>query len=640
MKTNHEVQKKFVYLFINTFVIIVFFFAMLKIVKFNILNSNYDYILNIGQNWKNSPIIDLKVINFKDTDSNTTSCGDVNMKPLLNEYWPGTVVGCNIDNLIIPFQCHFFGNTIDAISKRKYKYWDGVEICVQRSNNTYLSLLRTAKKCPSGLKECGIIDNMGYKLCIKIDDNCPINLLVIEDKDKSLSPSFQNGSRHHIETKNKNIYFSNNFTNLSIINEVTISDITPCANPKFKNNFANSTHPLDVSYKNSHCQNFSENFFTEGLNYSLINTNYENIDTLSYQTLIHENNIYNLLLSLPGGKGFVVNGTNHQTSLFSRNYVGINHICIENLLRMGIKTDEFLNVFLSINDILSYIDKIFFVLLICFFVLFFIDFLLLIRHFMYYWFPIFNYLEKWRIKTLYIALFVLCLTCHVVCFSYMMYLDKLLDPLRVFSYLLPEYNKSVSCLDAISNGIFHSYNNSLIEIKILWYIILFLLCGNVIGFIVELLYMLELCVYSPETSISASNIDGVMDVRLPSIMKDFSNDGEANNNSFKLYLKTCEEMKTEEAYKNNEKFINESNSKNSINDEENHKSVVKNSIGENICPSRYEFVRCQSSKCFEPRPLTLKIDNINIRYSLKDVRGVDSRKTFEFKNEYRSEEVK
>ena len=254
MKENYEIQRRFIYSFLNTIIIITLFLTMLKLININILKSNADYIYNLGNSWKNGPITSLKIIN-KNHEPNQ-NCEDFNMEPLFEGNWEGTVKGCEIDNVIVPYECHLYGNTFSPYEKIKYKYWDNVEICAERQNKTYFDLVIVKTNCPPNYKVCGIVDNLDNILCVDIKENCPINYIMLVDKS---STNIDINNKSYLETNNKLLYYSIQSTNSKIINEVKISDQVPCINPKYKNNFPNSTYELDIYFKYSNCENFTMN---------------------------------------------------------------------------------------------------------------------------------------------------------------------------------------------------------------------------------------------------------------------------------------------------------------------------------------------------------------------------------------------
>jgi len=544
MKENYEIQKKFIYVFLNTIIIITLFLSMLKLINSSILNSNSDYIYSLGQNWKAGPVMDIKIINkIKDPNS---ECSDYNMESLLNDYWSGTVKGCEIDNIIVRFQCHLIGSLSKPIDKVKYKYWDGAELCAKRINSTYFDLVKEKINCPIHYKSCGIIDNLGNQLCVKNEEKCPLNYIKLEDKSKTELPPLSNipDSIIILETQNKYLYYSNEMTNAKIVNEVIISDLTPCTNPKFKNNYPNSTYDLDLFYKHSHCGNFSDNSPITETKYSLLNSNYEQIDELFYLLLLKDNNIIQNFNNLPNGKNFTEISAVHPTNLYFQNYVSINSFCIDNLEKIGVKKDDLLNSFLSIKIYLSQIDEIFFVIFVCFFTLFFFDFLLLIRHYVYYWFPVFSYISSWKIKIIYSSSFLILLITHMVCFYYMLMLDSILDYIREIRFLLPSYNSSnIKCLDDLSNEILNNFYNSLVDIKVIWVFINICIWINIVCFSVELILMLEIFVYSAQNSQETRTSDEDIVIHNNIEMKPFKVE---SDNSFQLNFKTCEKIKSEE----------------------------------------------------------------------------------------------
>jgi len=103
---------------------------------------------------------------------------------------------CNAENLIL--------------------YWghlSGIKLYYKRVNNTeyktlsYLNSAVTANEsCPIGKKMCGILDNLGNKLCYPQYLNCPLNYITTNKRDNNYS------SYDSAELKNKTVYFTNEAT--------------------------------------------------------------------------------------------------------------------------------------------------------------------------------------------------------------------------------------------------------------------------------------------------------------------------------------------------------------------------------------------------------------------------------------------
>ena len=73
---------------------------------------------------------------------------------------------CYADNIIYIWENYYYVSTNATKSSRQYSYL----------NNAVPS----EESCPSGKKMCGILDNLGNKLCIDNSENCPINYITLD----------------------------------------------------------------------------------------------------------------------------------------------------------------------------------------------------------------------------------------------------------------------------------------------------------------------------------------------------------------------------------------------------------------------------------------------------------------------------
>ena len=108
--------------------------------------------------------------------------------------WDGTIDGCDCEGNIFKGKCspekiengckHLFAN--DPIN---YSIFNSMSICVKRTKLNYGEYLKSnqvisnKKECTNTYnKYCGIIDTLGRKLCIKEEEDCPITINDIKNK--------------------------------------------------------------------------------------------------------------------------------------------------------------------------------------------------------------------------------------------------------------------------------------------------------------------------------------------------------------------------------------------------------------------------------------------------------------------------
>ena len=96
---------------------------------------------------------------------------------------------CQTDNLIYYWKGLFY-ERINATEYGKYSY---LKNAIQKDES-----------CPEGKKMCGILDELGNKLCFPLEESCPINYI----KESSEMPQ-DNLNYAFAEIENKKIYFTN-----------------------------------------------------------------------------------------------------------------------------------------------------------------------------------------------------------------------------------------------------------------------------------------------------------------------------------------------------------------------------------------------------------------------------------------------
>jgi len=111
----------------------------------------------------------------------------------------------------------YYCKDIPEVPSKYYEKFDFKKICVKRTKETYRDFLLNKqiieynKKCPEGYKCCGIVDTLNRKLCMKLNEQCPITINDINSLDKN-----------------------NNNENSQILSIFKITETKPCMNPNQK----------------------------------------------------------------------------------------------------------------------------------------------------------------------------------------------------------------------------------------------------------------------------------------------------------------------------------------------------------------------------------------------------------------------
>ena len=98
--------------------------------------------------------------------------------------------------------------------------WNGNEFCIKTNNISYIKLLDYSinknEKCKEGYKDCGYIDTLKHKLCLK--EKCPINKIEISN---SIKPPNDGLNYKTLNLKNnKYLHFTNEDGNNYIISSI------------------------------------------------------------------------------------------------------------------------------------------------------------------------------------------------------------------------------------------------------------------------------------------------------------------------------------------------------------------------------------------------------------------------------------
>ncbi len=195
---------------------------------------------------------------------------------------------------------------------------NGYKFCYEKKN-TYKELLynnqiiKKSENCKDNYKDCGIIDTLEQKLCIKQDEECPLYDVRI----KTNEDNFNDVNYDTDSSKNSNIYYNNqnyynNIIEKKIIGKLILNHGQPCyhLDEKLRKKF-NDEEIADEKLK---CE--SEIFG------KLTDEKYEELGQISYNKLYQDN--------LPNNKCkdlFKDIGNTDKVSLYKREFLGIDKEC-------------------------------------------------------------------------------------------------------------------------------------------------------------------------------------------------------------------------------------------------------------------------------------------------------------------------
>ena len=152
--------------------------------------------------------------------------------------------------------------------------WQNKEIVIIRMNPTYNyfyfldNLSEDGKSCKDdSYKQCAILDTLNQPMCVKKDEDCPINDIVIKEGQEKLE-EYSNYNFLPLDN-NKSIYYTNEKSDSKIVIDFQISNGQPCAEP-YEQNLQKSLdiYPLLKNQSLYRCkasinQNFTDDRFRE-----------------------------------------------------------------------------------------------------------------------------------------------------------------------------------------------------------------------------------------------------------------------------------------------------------------------------------------------------------------------------------------
>ena len=340
---NKIILKKFcqyhLIIIILNIIYVIFFF----ISKSKLQYSDVTYFAHIGKNWNKGPIISV------DESCNNSKLKNPNR--LIQEIWPGTVTGCYCSTSIKIGSCpkKSYCNTITSKKFIEFKKWKGYSLCLDRIKKNYfdLDIVSDSTHCIGKTKSCGIIDSKNNYLCVDENSACPINYIKVFYDNSYLtnltsSDIIINFSNQYSKNMtNATMLFSSNYPGNIIPIEFKTSTGIPCKNPYYENmNYP--IYILDYYFMRNKCFEFSD-----GSDRFYYENNFFKIDEMSKEKYYIENEIYEVLKKLPK---FDEKELKMDIDLYSKNYFGLNYVCLKDLKSGGL-AEEFLKEVDSLIEI-------------------------------------------------------------------------------------------------------------------------------------------------------------------------------------------------------------------------------------------------------------------------------------------------
>ena len=108
-------------------------------------------------------------------------------------------------------------------------------------------IIKQNENCKQGYKNCGIIDTLKQKLCVSLEDECPLYDVGMKDDNEN----YDSDPQYIYDSTFKIYYNSNNYgdENKKIIGSLILNEGEPCYNPKEKLWRAFGTKETQKSFK-------------------------------------------------------------------------------------------------------------------------------------------------------------------------------------------------------------------------------------------------------------------------------------------------------------------------------------------------------------------------------------------------------
>jgi len=201
-------------------IITILFYIIITNIIYSFLGFDYDFENSIAyeiDQFVNGKLIYSFIPKFK--------C-DKNEEALKLGKWKGLKAGCMCPIVGLhkgkctEDQRKFFCRDIPEVPSKYYERFDFKNICIKRTKERYRDFLLNKQiienndNCPEGYKCCGIVDTLNRKLCMKLNEQCPITINDINSLDKNIT--------------------ENNNENIQILSIFKITETKPCMNPNQK----------------------------------------------------------------------------------------------------------------------------------------------------------------------------------------------------------------------------------------------------------------------------------------------------------------------------------------------------------------------------------------------------------------------
>ena len=224
--------------------------------------------------------------------------------------WKGTIRGCatnknNVKRVRVPKKDEFCDPltevTLDGIPAQHINKFKGIILC-GKTKKHYKDLLFSDQvvgedeECPEGRKNCGYIDTVNNKLCLKKDEECPVSYIQI--KDLNAEPPSGVMNLQNITSDKIRFFFSNNpYPNSGEIPHIQykfkIDDIQNCALESLYNS------KVDLFVLDALKNNYSDNCILKEYSQQVIldgNNRYHKLNEIDQYDLYYENEIIDKII--------------------------------------------------------------------------------------------------------------------------------------------------------------------------------------------------------------------------------------------------------------------------------------------------------------------------------------------------------
>lgn len=258
--------------------------------------------------------------------------------------WQGTVNGCGAEKNGIKKarikkegkDCKKDEIFLQEISSQKIDTFKGITVCGTTENIYYdylfnNSVVEENQDCPEGLKNCGYIDTVKNKLCLKKNEQCPISYIKIVDKNTEPPKNISN--LKEIKYENISFYYSNdpydNGRKIPYIQyKFKITDSNKiCSLPNLQYS-SSELFILDKMYYSSDCKLKDNNQSVE----LDINSRYHKVSEINQYELYKENGIIDTIINNKlNDYGFNIEKYRENIlAIYVTSHFGFNKSCLKN----------------------------------------------------------------------------------------------------------------------------------------------------------------------------------------------------------------------------------------------------------------------------------------------------------------------